>query len=95
MLCIDQIAKKLTQLNSVFSVQETALDKQSPLVDRFLQVQSKAEIALKEITQKTDADHVINESINDFNDWFSEQKLTFAALYEPDGSRDEMEKTMG
>ena len=95
MLCIDQIAKQLTQLNSVFSVQETALDKQSSLVDRFLQVQSKAEIALKEITQKTDADHVINESINDFNDWVSEQKLTFAALCEPDGSRDEMEKAMG
>ena len=93
-LCVDQIDKQLKQLNSVFTVQEKALEAQSLIMDRFLQVQSKAEIALKEVTQRTDADHVINESINDFNDWVAEQKLKFASLSEPDGSTTEMDKAI-
>ena len=78
----------------LFTVQEKALEAQSLIMDRFLQVQSKAEIALKEVTQRTDADHVINESINDFNDWVAEQKLKFASLSEPDGSTTEMDKAI-
>ena len=90
-LCIDQIEKHQKQLNSVFSAQEKALESQSAILDRFLEVQSRAEVALREVTHRADAEQVKVELINDFNDWVSEQKLNFAALSEPDGSLQAME----